>query len=120
MGDKKTILIVDDEEDICECLADYFEERNFHVKAFPRIREALDYVAKNKVCAVFLDNLLLDECQGIDYIPRFKTLQASTKIHIITACKDPKVRLTAQAQGADGYLIKPIEFETLDAALRKL
>ena len=114
---KKNVLLVDDEMDICDFLCEYVEDKNLNAYQATDIETALEIATKIKVDLVLLDNNLLSNVQGVEYIPEFKLRNDTCKVFILTANTRAEVFNRAQELGADGFIAKPFDFSTLDNAL---
>ena len=117
---QKTVLLVDDEIDICDFLSEYLEERNIKVYSATNIEDAFKIAKTNKIDLVFLDNNLLHIVKGVEYIPHFKLSNPNCKVYMLTANHQPELREHARLQGADGFILKPFDFESFQEAINKL
>jgi len=118
---RTSVLIVDDESEICTCLAEYLEDRGFKSFWATEIPAALSIAQAVPLDVILLDNHLSDNCKGIAHIPSFKALQpANGVLYMLTA--DPKMGVQEQAHqcGADGFIMKPFDFDLFDLFIDKL
>lgn len=110
-GDRRVILIVEDDESFAGILRDLAHELRFHALVATRSDEALILAAQYKPSAVLLDVGLPDH-SGLSVLDRLK-MDARTRhipIHIVS-CHD--YSNMALALGAVGYLQKPVRREQL-------
>ncbi len=117
---KKSVLLVDDEVDICDFLSEYIAQKDYNPLCANEIQQALAIAKKQSPAIIFLDNNLLDNIRGVDYIPQFKAFNESCKVYMLTANSKPEVRQRAEENGADGFIEKPFDFATLDKVLESL
>ena len=108
---QKRALIIDDEEEICKLFAVYLEKKNIPSFYALNLNEGLSKFEKYLPDYVFLDNNLPDGL-GISLIKKFKEINPSSKIIVISAISD--LAETAIIEGATGFVDKPISFQTID------
>jgi len=119
----KSILLVDDDQEIRELLETYLSRAGFSVRSTADgrgFREAL-----NAQCAdlVILDVMLPDEdgfslCRWVRQHPR--QAQAQVPIIMLTASSDEADRVIGLELGADDYLGKPFSPRELQARIKAL
>ena len=117
----KSILLVDDDQEIRELLDIYLTRAGFQVRTVGDgggFREALDSAASD---LLILDVMLPDEdgfslCRWVRQHPRF----AQVPIIMLTASSDEADRIIGLELGADDYLPKPFEPRELLARIRAI
>ncbi|HVY76051.1 MAG TPA: response regulator [Puia sp.] len=115
----ESILIVDDEPDICFLFERILRKRNIQTRFANNLAEAATLVEKKQTRLIFLDNNLPDG-KGIDFIPYLKELYPSAKVVMITANDTPEDEYAAYRQGADEFLGKPLNLESINRTLDKM
>lgn len=116
MADSKHIIVVDDEPEICEMLADYLGHAGFTVTTADNgavLRRILEDQAA--------DLVILDiNMPGEDGLSLARFLRANTKIGIVmlTAAGEVVDRIVGLEMGADDYLPKPVDMRELLARVR--
>jgi DNA-binding response OmpR family regulator len=113
----KAVLLVDDEIDICDFLSEYLHDRNINSFFATNIEKALEIAQSRQISLIFLDNNLLSNVKGVEFIPQFKQLNPHCKVYMLSANSKPEVRQRAQLLGADGFIAKPFNFEEFDKVL---
>jgi DNA-binding response OmpR family regulator len=105
MVDLRTVLIVDDDEDLRTVLRGVYERAGFEVRAAGDGRTALRTLFDHRCDLVVLD-LGLPELDGLDVLARIREL-SDVPVLLLTARarEDDKVR--GLMSGADDYLTKP-------------
>ncbi|HEY4968036.1 MAG TPA: response regulator [Puia sp.] len=103
------ILIVDDEEDLCNILTLFCVRKNFTVSCAYTLQNAMTQL-ESLPTLMFLDNSLTDG-SGLELIRQFKTRSPQTKIAFITASTDHAIRHEAFQRGADYFLAKPFHLQ---------
>ena len=118
----RTVLVVDDERDTNDILANLVQARGFEpiqVYSGEQARAAVE----NRTPALILLDLMLPDTDGFELCDRFKRARETNLIPIVmvTALQDAHHRAAGVRVGANGYLIKPFApeqlYEMMDAAL---
>ena len=106
----KKILIVDDEQDILELVADLLSGANYDVIRATNGAEALSKIAHEKPDLVLLD-IRMPGLDGIEVCKRVKADPLLSKIPIllITASSTKVTSEIFEATKAEGYILKPFE-----------
>ena len=104
----RQMLVVDDEQDICTLLMEFFSAHGFSVVSAFSGEEALDQLAQGKPDVILLD-ILLPGISGIEVLKRAKQLHPRAQILMVTAIDDDRLRLEAHRFGAAGYITKPFD-----------
>lgn len=120
--DQKKILVIDDEQEICDLIVELLKEKFPH-----EIRIANDGFSAGRIMNEFLPNLvildlLLPGVNGFDICKQIKSDQylKDTKILAITGYDTPEHREKIFAAGTDDYLTKPMELKSLYAKICRL
>ena len=111
---KKKILVVDDEHDLVDFIRIRLEANNYQVIAAYDGEKALSLAAKEKPDLVLLD-ILMPEMDGFKVCQELKNSPLTSAIAVIMlTAKDRQedIKLARQA-GADEYIIKPFDDQTL-------
>lgn len=118
---EKTVVIVDDEQDIVELVSHHLKREGFLVKEFSKGREFFSYIESIIPDLVILDIML----PGIDGLEICKILKNKKKTASI-----PIIMLTAKAAesdvvvglelGADDYVVKPFSPRELVARVKSV
>jgi CheY-like chemotaxis protein len=113
---RKRILIVDDDHDIRESLAEVLAELGFQVATVANGREALAELEREPATAVLLD-LMMPVMDGWQFREEQRRRPALARTPVIVVSADGDVRASAAAIGADAWLRKPIHIADLLALL---
>jgi response regulator RpfG family c-di-GMP phosphodiesterase len=106
------VLIVDDNPEIVEILAEFLTLNNCYIyKAFTG-NEALVILDKNDVEVVILD-VKLPDINGISLLGMIKENGPTTAVIMATGYYDPNFVIDAMKKGASDFLLKPFELDKL-------
>lgn len=104
---KQTILIVDDDVDICLLLKRFFERNGFDVKTAFKGKEGLD-ILRNEAIDLILTDFRLPDHDGFQMIEAIKKINPSLPIIVITGYSDVNQAVKVIRLGAYEYVTKPI------------
>lgn len=109
MGERRKLLVVDDDPHIRKLLRLYLRSSDFDVFDAATGEEALSLFSEHDFHTILLD-LILPYLGGFRLCQRFKgTAGKSPRIIIMTADDSPETRATANECGADEFLAKPFD-----------
>lgn len=100
-----TILVVEDEQPVCNLVRVYLEKESFAVEVATSGREALEKVMQNKYDLILLD-IMLPEVDGWEICKEVRRT-SSTPIIMLTAKSEEFDRVLGLELGADDYISKP-------------
>lgn len=107
------ILIVDDDPDIRGALTDTIDIFDEYInRSAANAKEALLILDDFKPDLVLLD-INLGSSNGLDLLPVIKQTSPDTIVIIMTAYRDNQYTIKALKNGADDYLLKPLDIELL-------
>jgi len=119
MRQNPSVLIIDDEPDICFLLGSMLKRKNIETAFANTLSEGFEKLRELKPDLLFLD-LNLTDGSGLDAIPRIKKEFPATKIIIISAYDGSKERHTAEEAGASFFIGKPFDRKKVFGALDKV
>ncbi|MFZ5802974.1 MAG: response regulator [Candidatus Omnitrophota bacterium] len=109
----KTMLIVDDETEICEFLKVFFEERGFQVHTANSGKQAMEKVASLRPRIMLLD-IHMPGGDGLGVLKQVKAGYPETKVIMVTAIETNEKISEAMRLGADNFITKPLSLEYLE------
>jgi len=110
------ILIVDDEQMMCEMLEDDLKRQGFHPTSYLSAEKALDAL-KTESFDVLLTDMNLPNMNGIELCERVVTNRPDIPVIVITAFGSMETAIAAIRAGAYDFVTKPIDTEFLVLAL---
>lgn len=113
---KVSILIIEDEENICHFMTTVLKTNNYKVLSCPTGKEAISIIASHCPDVILLD-LGLPDLDGIEVLKEIRTW-SNTPIIVISARTEETEKVTALDLGADDYITKPFGTSELLARIR--
>ena len=111
------ILIVDDEVEITEILADLLNEDYECVRA-GSAEQALSQLANNQFQLVISD-ITMPGMSGLEMIPHVKELSPETVVVMISGMQTVESAIGALRLGAFDYLMKPFDLRQVEAVVKR-
>lgn len=107
------VLVVDDDLGILDIMSEYLEGIA-NVATVSGGREALQYVQHHHVDMILLD-INMPMMNGFKTLEQFRNLKESINVPVVfvTGKSDKTTVMNSALMGVDGYLIKPVDRETL-------
>jgi DNA-binding response OmpR family regulator len=121
MKDKRTVLVVDDEEKILKLVKSYLEINGYTALCAKNGREGMEFFEKNPVSLILLD-LMLPDFSGEEFCRKIREI-SKIPIIMITAKIEEADIIHGLKIGADDYVTKPFSPRQLmarvETALRR-
>lgn len=112
MSEKKTLLLVDDEQIILDSLGRELKEEGFEVTRVDCAEDALDKLKKKTFDFVVTD-LVMPGLDGFQVLKEAKRNSPDTSVIILTGYGNMVSAVDALRLGADDFLQKPCDLEEL-------
>ena len=119
MGEKKRILIVDDDTEIRDLLEFDISSSGYFVDTASNGMEGLNKALNNKYDLILLD-VMMPKMNGYDVCKNIRLVKPKVPILMLTAKGTIHDKTEGFDVGADDYLVKPFEFGELMARIRCL
>lgn len=113
-----TILVVDDEDALCNLLQISLQRQNYRVIIAHNGREALEVIASKKVDLVLLD-VMMPEMDGFTACIEMRK-RTDVPIVLLTALNRPDDIVHGFSLGADDYITKPFTFREVEVRLQAI
>lgn len=107
-----SILVIDDDTDICLLLKRYLEKHDHQVTTAFSLKKGLKAFKEHKPNIVLCDFRLPDG-EGLEAIQQFKALNPDVQVVIMTGYSDVKIAIDCIKRGAFDYVTKPIHPEEI-------
>ncbi len=114
---KLSVLVVDDEQVICDVLYEGLSERGYKCTTVLSGKDALAKVAAEDFDAVLLD-IRLPGMSGMEVLRELWLNHGNTATIMITAINDVNTAVEAMKLGASDYLVKPFELDKIETSIR--
>ena len=116
MSSRPSILLIDDDVELCALMRDFFHERGFRLEAIHDGRRGLTRAVSGEHDLVILD-IMLPGLDGVEVLRQVRK-RSTVPIIMLTAKTSPSDRVAGLDAGADDYLPKPFGPEELIARIR--
>ena len=113
---KHTVLIVDDDMEICEALEMAVSMEGYSVRIAPDHQEALETIAVEEPAIIFLDYYGVGD-DTRTFVEAVRARGVSAPIVLMTGAKDPREKV--RQVGLKSYLAKPFDLDDILKVLRK-
>jgi DNA-binding NtrC family response regulator len=107
MKTQARILVVDDEQGMCQVLQGLLEPAGYEVECAYNATSALAKLKEGPFQLVLAD-IMMPEIDGIELLQRIKASDESIAVILITAYASLRSAIRAVKYQADGYLTKPL------------
>jgi signal transduction histidine kinase/DNA-binding response OmpR family regulator len=114
----ENIMVIDDEETICNLCKKVLEEDNYTVDTFTDGKLAIEKF-NEKNYDIVLTDLALKDTTGMEILKRVKQLSPKTDVIIMTGFVDIDSAVELMKTGAYDYIPKPFEIDNLKLRIRK-
>ena len=114
------ILVVDDEEVMCESLAAWLREDGYAVDTAASGREAVEKARQKDYAIYFVDLKMPGGMDGIETMMQIRRVRPEASIIIITAYATVDTAITAMKEGAQEYIVKPCNPEEISLLVNRI
>src|SRR5436190_11314778 len=114
------ILVVDDEEVMCESMAAWLREDGYHVDTAPNGQKAVEQARATDYAICFVDLKMPGGMDGIETMMQIRRLRPEASIIIITAYATVDTAITAIKEGAQEYIVKPCNPEEISLLVSRI
>ena len=118
MDSHEKILVVDDEKNVRVLFERILAKEGYEVECAASGSEAIDKLASNSFDLVVTD-LKMDGIDGLDLIRKGKRTNQAIPFILISGYGTAQTAVSAAQEGADVYLMKPIDMKDLKLAVKR-
>jgi DNA-binding NtrC family response regulator len=115
----KNILIIEDEKEIREGLAEFLEDAGFIVDSAQNGQLGLEKIGKKDFDVVVTD-LIMPVVGGMEVLRETKRIKPHTRVILITAFATVDNAVEAMKAGASDYITKPFRIDEVQTKIRKV
>lgn len=119
MSDNLTLLVVDDEEVICDACHRVFSCQGFRVETTSDAVDGLGLAIEKDYAAILLD-VKMPVLNGIQFLERLRKKKPDVPVIVITGYPNMRSATSAMRLGAVDYITKPFTPEDITQAVQKL
>jgi two-component system phosphate regulon response regulator PhoB len=114
----RRVLVVDDDRDLCDLLADFLRDEGYEVARAYAGREALDSAKRAVPDAVLLD-LMLPDISGLTVGQALRADAATERVKLVVISGDRGALAAGRAAlGGALFLEKPFSLDAIEVAVR--
>ena len=111
---RKTVLLVEDDDDERDALAALLEQEDYRVLQAPNGAEALKLLESEPgLCQLILLDLMMPVMNGWDFRKVQKRQAALANIPVVLMSAGAQIAFAVEDLDAAGYVTKPVEFSDL-------
>ncbi|MBW2597243.1 MAG: sigma-54-dependent Fis family transcriptional regulator [Deltaproteobacteria bacterium] len=118
MSSTMHIMVVDDEKNICEALAAWFQKDGYRVETAGSGMEALEHMLQKPFDVYFVD-IKMPGMDGLELLAKLKEKQPDADVIMITAHGSIQTAVEAMKRGACDYLCKPFDPDQLSLLMER-
>ncbi|MBL7075638.1 response regulator [candidate division KSB1 bacterium] len=114
--EKRRILVVDDEMEVCILVKEFLEERGYQVAVANRGKDAVEGMKSFRPHVVLLD-IRMPGMSGMEVLDQIREIDKEVGVIMVTAVKDERIGREALKKGATDYIVKPIDLDYLETSV---
>ena len=118
MAEKRTILVVDDDKNTREGLAAALGA-NYKVLSAPDGYAALEALAADRSVCLMLSDVRMPGMDGVELLKKAKAARPDLICILLTAYGSVESAVEAMREGADYFIMKPVDLDDLDLRIAK-
>jgi DNA-binding NtrC family response regulator len=119
MADERKLLVVDDEEVVCQACRRIFSRQEFQVETNTDPRQGLIKATENDYAIILLD-IKMPHMDGIQFLERLRAKKPDVPVLIITGYPSIPNAAAAMRLGACDYVTKPFTSEEVTWAMQRV
>ena len=111
------IVVVEDEVELSNLIAQHLEEAGMNVQVYPRCAPALRFLQHNFANLILLD-VNLPDSSGFELIKQLKGEDINVPVIFLTANTQDEAKVQGLNLGGDDYITKPFSYTEVVARIR--
>lgn len=117
--DRRGVLVVDDDVDVLDLLQEVLESVGYETWTATNGQDAIDLFRRNHPAGVLLD-LGMPKMDGLATLHELRVIDPEARVAILTASCQQAAIQDAILEGADDYILKPVDVDRVREAVRDL
>lgn len=118
MSKQIEVLVLDDEQIVCERLKDYLEKKDISVETYTESQKALERLTEKKFDVIITD-IKMQGPSGIDVLVTVQKESYSSEVILITGYGSLETIRQAEYVGAFEYVQKPFQMSKIYNLVKK-
>lgn len=119
MADDRTLLVVDDEDVVCQACRRIFSRQGFQVEINTDARQGLSWATEKDYSIILLD-IKMPNMNGIEFLEKLRKKKPDVPVLIITGYPSIPNASAAMRLGAYDYVTKPFTSEEITWAVQRV
>lgn len=119
MEEKTKILVVDDDIEHAELVAEGISDKTYEIVVAANGVEGQNLIRKNEFDIIITD-MVLHDVNGMDLLRMAKSAQPETQVILVTGYPSAETCAQALEEGAVDYIDKPVNIQILRVKLKKI
>lgn len=115
-----SILIVDDDKNLCSVLSEELDEIGFNTSFVNSAEEAVQKAAQDNSFDLILLDLKMPGKDGFYVLRALKEKEIKVKVIVLTAYADVQSAIDSAKLGANDFISKPYDLDDLIVTVRKV
>ena len=116
---RNKVLVVDDESGVRFGIRDFLEQHGYEIEEAESCQDAQNLFRTSRPDIVIADYMMPDGT-ALDLLPKLKEIDAAIPLLVLTAHGSIDLAVRAIKEGAEQFLTKPLELQTLLVILQRL
>lgn len=118
MKNRIEVLVLDDEEIVCERLKAHLENNGFQVETFTESQRAMDRLME-KTFDVVVTDLKMEGPSGLDVLRFVRDQMQGTQVIMITGYASMEAARAADYTGVYEFILKPFQLDEMGKLVKK-
>lgn len=114
-----SILVVDDDEDVCAYIADLLSHDGYHVKAITDPQKAIEEFRRSDYHVAVVD-LMMPRLPGIDLVSQLRKIDDDVAIIVLTGYPSLETATAAIAHEVAAYVKKPFSIDEFRGVITRI
>lgn len=116
----ESILVVDDDQNLCEALSEELNELGYNASFVTNADGVFEFFNDGKQVDLILLDLKMPEKDGFYVLKTLKEHDIKVKVIVLTAYADVKSAIDSARLGATDFVSKPYDLDELIITVRKV